>query len=90
LSFAGFDMDFHTQLYAQAGSRRLVSVWEQYRPTFSVMLSVTNAQDRDLHPSAESHAELLDAMLRGHTGGTVALLSEHLLGSQTRLRTALG
>ena len=65
-------------------------MWDQYRPTFSVMLNVTTAQDRDLHPSAESHAELLETMLRGDADGAAALLSEHLLGSQTRLRSALG
>jgi GntR family transcriptional regulator of gluconate operon len=90
LSFARFDMDFHTQLYAQSGNRRLASVWEQYRPTFAVLLNVTTAQDRDLHPSAESHVELLDTVLRGDTDGAVALLSEHLLGSRTRLHRALG
>jgi GntR family transcriptional regulator, gluconate operon transcriptional repressor len=90
LLFARFDMDFHTQLYTQSGNRRLASVWEQYRPTFTVMLNVTTAQDRDLHPSAESHAELLGVVVRGDTDGAVALLSAHLLGSMTRLRSALG
>lgn len=90
LSFARFDMNFHTQLYAQSGNRRLASVWEQYRPTFAVLLNVSTAQDRDLHPSAESHVELLDTVLRGDTGSAVAQLSEHLLGSKTRLHNARG
>lgn len=90
LAFAGYDMDFHSQLYVQSGSRRLTSVWEQYRPTFAVLLSVTTAQDRDLHPSAEAHAELLKALQDGDTEAAVTLLAAHLLGSSTRLRTALG
>lgn len=90
LAFADFDMDFHTQLYEQSGNQRLVRVWEQFRPTFAVMLNVTTAQDRDLHPSAEAHVELLDAIQRGDREVAVTMLSAHLLGSSTRLRTALG
>ena len=90
LAFAGFDMDFHTQLYEQSGNHRLVRVWEQFRPTFAVMLNVTTAQDRDLHPSAEAHVELLDAIQRGDGEVAVTMLSAHLLGSSIRLRTALG
>jgi GntR family transcriptional regulator, gluconate operon transcriptional repressor len=90
LAFADFDMDFHTELYEQSGNHRLVRVWEQFRPTFAVMLNVTTAQDRDLHPSAEAHAELLDAIQRGDGEAAVTMLSAHLLGSSTRLRTALG
>jgi GntR family transcriptional regulator of gluconate operon len=90
LAFARYDMEFHTQLYTQSGNHRLASVWEQYRPTFAVMLSVTTAQDRDLHPSAEAHAELLDAVRRGDAAKAQTLLAAHLLGSSTRLRAALG
>ena len=89
-AFARHDMDFHAEFYAQSGNRRLASVWQQYQPTFAVVLSVTTAQDRDLHPSAEAHAELLESVLRGDADGAVTQLSAHLLGSSTRLRTALG
>ena len=53
------------------------------------MLSVTTAQDRDLHPSAEAHAELLAAARDGDAETAVLLLAEHLLGSRNRLRDAL-
>jgi GntR family transcriptional regulator, gluconate operon transcriptional repressor len=89
-AFARHDMDFHAEFYAQSGNGRLASVWQQYQPTFAVVLSVTTAQDRDLHPSAEAHVELLDSILRGDTERAVTQLSAHLLGSSTRLRTALG
>ena len=64
-------------------------MWEQYRPTFAVMLGVTTAQDRDLHPSAEAHADLLAAARRGDADGAAEMLAEHLLGSGNRLRAAM-
>jgi GntR family transcriptional regulator of gluconate operon len=53
------------------------------------MLSVTTAQDRDLHPSAEAHADLLAAIHRGDAAGAASMLADHLLGSGNRLRTAI-
>jgi GntR family transcriptional regulator, gluconate operon transcriptional repressor len=88
-AFARADLEFHGQFYALSGHRRLAAVWEQYRPTFAVMLGVTNAQDRDLHPSAEAHADLLEAIRAKRGELTASLLSEHLLGSCNRLRGAL-
>jgi GntR family transcriptional regulator of gluconate operon len=88
-AFAGYDLDFHTQFYLLSGHRRLADVWEQYRPTFAVMLSVTTAQDDDLHPSAEAHADLLAAIHRGDAAAAAAMLADHLLGSGNRLRTAM-
>jgi GntR family transcriptional regulator of gluconate operon len=87
--FAELDMVFHGQFYRLSGHRRLASVWDQYCPVFAVMLSVTTAQDRDLHPSAEAHAELLAAARDGDAETAVSLLAEHLLGSRNRLRDAL-
>lgn len=88
-AFARADLEFHGQFYALSGHRRLAAVWEQYRPTFAVLLGVTNAQDRDLHPSAEAHADMLDAIRSKRGELTASLLSEHLLGSCNRLRGAL-
>lgn len=88
--FARADLEFHSQFYVLSGHRRLTAVWEQYRPTFAVMLGVTNAQDRDLHPSAQAHADLLTAIREGSAAQTELLLSEHLLGSCNRLREAMG
>lgn len=87
--FARADLEFHAQFYELSGHWRLRTVWEQYRPTFSVMLGVTNAQDRDLRPSAEAHADLLAAIRAGDRERTGTLLAEHLLGSCDRLRGAL-
>lgn len=87
--FALADLEFHSQFYVLSGHRRLLAVWEQYRPTFGVVLDVTNAQDVDLHPSAEAHADLLKTVRGGETGAAVTTLREHLLGARNRLRSAL-
>ncbi|KAB8189628.1 FCD domain-containing protein [Nonomuraea phyllanthi] len=86
--FASADLEFHSRFYELSGHRRLVSVWEQYRPTFSVLLSVTNAQDADLHPSAEAHVALLEGVRSGDVESTVRELSAHLLGAKNRMRAA--
>lgn len=87
--FARADLDFHTEFYVQSGHRRLTAVWEQYRPTFGVMLDITNAQDRDLGPSAQAHADLLEVAAGGDPEVAVTVLAEHLRGSCDRLRNAL-
>jgi GntR family transcriptional regulator of gluconate operon len=87
--FALADLEFHSQFYLLSGHRRLVAVWEQYRPTFGVVLDVTNAQDVDLHPSAEAHVDLLKTVRGGDAETAVTTLREHLLGARNRLRSAL-
>ncbi len=87
--FASCDLEFHAQFYALSGHWRLMTVWQQYRPTFTVMLGVTNAQERDLRPAAEGHADLLAAIRSGDRELAGSLLAEHLLGSCERLRNAL-
>src|SRR5690625_735241 len=46
--FATYDLDFHTEVYAQCGHRRLVTIWRMVLPVFEVMLDLTNQQDLDL------------------------------------------
>ncbi|MDA3625728.1 GntR family transcriptional regulator [Saccharopolyspora sp. WRP15-2] len=87
--FAQADLEFHSAFYALAGHRRLAAVWEQYRPVFAVILDVTNTQDRDLHPAAEAHADLLHAIRSGDVAQATSLLSSHLLGAGNRLQAAL-
>ncbi|MEU5730460.1 GntR family transcriptional regulator [Streptomyces antimycoticus] len=87
--FALADLEFHSQFYVLSGHRRLLAVWEQYRPTFGVMLDVTNTQDVDLRPSAEAHADLLATVRAGDVEHAATTLREHLLGAGNRLRSAL-
>jgi GntR family transcriptional regulator of gluconate operon len=88
-AFAQADLRFHAQFYLLSGHRRLMAVWEKYRPTFSVILDVTNAQDVDLHPSAQAHVDLLHRARARDKDIAVTTLTEHLLGARNRLRSAL-
>ncbi|AEM83549.1 GntR family transcriptional regulator [Streptomyces violaceusniger] len=87
--FALADLEFHSQFYVLSGHRRLLAVWEQYRPTFGVILDVTNAQDVDLRPFAGAHADLLATVRAGDVEHAATTLREHLLGARNRLRAAL-
>lgn len=89
-AFAAADLDFHSRFYQLSGHRRLISVWEHYRPTFSVLLAITNAQDLDLHPAAGAHATLLERVRAGDLADAVTELAAHLLGSKERLLRAHG
>jgi GntR family transcriptional regulator, gluconate operon transcriptional repressor len=86
--FAVADLAFHSQFYELSGHRRLLSVWEHYLPTFTTLLQVTTAEDVDLHPSLQSHAEILSLLRAGDIPAALTELSEHLLGASNRLRTA--
>jgi GntR family transcriptional regulator of gluconate operon len=86
--FAVADLAFHSQFYELSGHRRLLSVWEHYLPTFTVLLAVTTAEDADLHPSVQSHVEILRLLRAGDIPLALTELSEHLLGASNRLRAA--
>lgn len=86
-AFAEGDLDFHSAFYKLSGNRRLDNVWQQYRPTFADMLSVTNAEDRDLGPTYRDHVHLLDVIVDGDPAA-LDLLTEHIEGSRRRMHTA--
>lgn len=88
LGFAHADMAFHASFYAIADNSRLRQVWNQYEPTFAVLLELTTAEDIDLGPSYESHVEIHDQMLAGELDKATVSLQEHLLGSRARLVSA--
>ena len=87
LAFAEADLEFHTSLYRIADHRRLQRVWEGYRPTFAALLEVSTAQDRDLHPAAQSHWEILEHVRTGRVDAAIEELAEHLAGARSRLET---
>jgi GntR family transcriptional regulator of gluconate operon len=88
VGFAEADLDFHTAFYAHSGHRRLGSIWQQYRPTFAGMLSVTNAEDRDLAPIYRDHVDLLYLVAAGDQAAVAPALREHIDGSRARMLTA--
>lgn len=85
LEFAHADMAFHASFYSIADHRRLQRIWQQYEPTFSVLLELTTAEDIDLGPSYQSHVEIHNQMMSGQLSEATTCLQEHLLGSRTRL-----
>lgn len=87
-AFAVADLVFHGSFYAYSGHRRLDMIWQQYRPTFADMLSVTNAEDRDLQPIHQDHADLFDLIAAGNEAKALAALREHIDGSRRRMLTA--
>lgn len=86
LSFAVADLEFHTAFYRAAKHRRLLNVWNEYRPTFAALLEVSTAQDKDLHPSADSHRQLIERLRGGDLSAALQELSEHLQGANDRLK----
>lgn len=84
--FAVADLAFHSCFYDLSGHRRLRNVWQQYLPTFTVLLQVTTAYDVDLGPSAQSHQLLVDLLRTGRIDEAVVELSAHLFGAGERLR----
>jgi GntR family transcriptional regulator, gluconate operon transcriptional repressor len=88
LAFAVADLEFHSSFYTSSGHRRLEMIWQQYRPTFADMLSVTNAEDRDLQPTYQDHVDLLELITKGDEAGALASLREHMDGSRRRMLTA--
>ena len=87
-AFAAADLRFHSAFYDAAGYPRLAAVWEQYRPTFADMLSLTNAQDGNLEPTLRDHESLLESVASGDTEATLEILGRHIEGSLGRMRKA--
>lgn len=88
LAFAGADLDFHSAFYSLSAHRRLESIWQQYRPTFADMISVTNTMDRDLGPTVRDHADLLEAVVDRRLEESLARLYAHIQGSRRRMLAA--
>jgi GntR family transcriptional regulator of gluconate operon len=84
-AYAKADLGFHTMFYTLAGHRRLLSAWNQYRPTFSALLQVSNAQDEDLGPSLASHELILSHMVGGNLDAAVLELENHFHDAASRI-----
>ncbi|UFU06069.1 GntR family transcriptional regulator [Ruania halotolerans] len=87
-TFALADLQFHALFYELSGHRRLNALWRDNEPTFSTLLTLTTARDVDLHPSAESHAEILEYVRAGDLERALRELEVHLEGASRRLREA--
>ncbi|GAB3707103.1 GntR family transcriptional regulator [Mariniluteicoccus flavus] len=88
-AYAVADLAFHTQFYVLSGNARLESLWRQFQPTFAALLDVTNAQDLDLHPSADDHVTLMQLAEAGDVAGFATTLTDHLAGSRRRMSQSM-
>lgn len=84
-SFADADLLFHRSLYAAARHRRVYAMWCSLEPTLKALLEIGTAQDQDLRPSAESHAQIVEAVMRGDNEAAQLELASHLIGARERV-----
>lgn len=84
-AFSEADLAFHSTFYALAGNRRVLDVWNQYRPTYEMMMTVANVEPVDLGPIFASHERLLELTLTGDLEELTELLHVHLERSKERL-----
>lgn len=87
-SFADADLVFHRALFAAAHHRRLYAMWQLLEPTLTALLEIGTSQDRDLRPSAESHAQIIELIERRDGEAARVELASHLLGSRERITQA--
>jgi GntR family transcriptional regulator of gluconate operon len=72
------DMHFHQQVVVSAGSRRLVSVWEQIAGLVGAMLSIADAYLANMTEPVESHQRIIDALARQDQDEAERLIRAHL------------
>ncbi|GAB1817701.1 GntR family transcriptional regulator [Herbidospora sp. RD11066] len=87
--FAEADLRFHTLIYQMAGNRRLLDVWEEYKPVLASLMQLTVEEDVDLHPSAHDHGRLLELVVAGEPEPLVAEVRSHLRGARQRMSHAV-
>jgi DNA-binding GntR family transcriptional regulator len=69
------DHAFHRALFEASGHRWLLIMWQTLAPTLDAAMEIELAtRARPMKDSAQSHAELLDELLRGDTAAAVARL----------------
>ena len=85
--FGEADIDFHNQLCALSGHRRLTDVWEQYKEIMMTLLRLTVFLHQDLDASAAKHRDLFDLIAEGDPVAVEAELASHLDGSRKRMVT---
>lgn len=88
IAFAMADLEFHSTFHRGLDNRRLESIWDQYRPTFVDMVTLTNGEDSDLASTHRDHIALLKLIESGDVAQALSLLREHIDGSQRRMVAA--
>lgn len=83
------DVNFHRELVAMAGSRRLLNAWEPIGGIVATILSITDTTYRDMPRSVASHQAMVDALARGDADTAEAELREHLGNGEHVLQAAM-
>ncbi|MCI1832050.1 MAG: GntR family transcriptional regulator [Bifidobacterium sp.] len=83
--YAQADLDFHHELILGSNNSRVIAFWSVIKPLFSVMLEVTNSQDKDLTPSYDDHIAIINSLKDGKSADVATLITRHLHGSLERM-----
>lgn len=81
------DIDFHNEICALSGHRRLTDVWQQYKEIMMTLLRLTVFLHQNLEANAAKHRELFDLIKVGDPIAAEAELANHLEGSRLRMVT---
>lgn len=88
-SFSAADLTFHDHIYTLARHPRLLTFWEQIRPTFAALLDVTSDFKHDVSAAAREHEHLLETFRGGDIADARAALSSHILNAEQRMHDEL-
>lgn len=83
------DVNFHREIVAMAGSRRLLNAWEPIGGIVATILSITDTTYRDMPRSVTSHQAMVNALIRGDTDAAEAELRAHLSNGESVMRSAM-
>lgn len=86
-AFGLADIDFHNEICALSGHRRLTDVWQQYKEIMMTLLRLTVFLHQNLDANAVKHRELFDLIKAGDPTAAEAELANHLEGSRQRMVT---
>jgi DNA-binding GntR family transcriptional regulator len=83
------DVEFHRQLVALAGNRRLVAAWAPIAGLVGAILAITDAANPDSPASVESHRAMVEALARRDPDAAESLLRDHLVFGERVMRATL-
>lgn len=84
--FASADLTYHTAFYEIAGHSRLRQIWDQFRPSISLVLLASRETYLDLTPSVDSHVILRDLIAAGDVEPALTELVAHTENARQRVR----
>jgi DNA-binding GntR family transcriptional regulator len=83
------DMHFHQHVVVSAGSRRLLTMWEQIAGLVGAMLSIADMYLANMTEPVESHQLIIDALTRQDQDEAERLVRAHLERAPTHVCEAM-